>query len=99
MIAAGDVDAMIDEEAGMVKFKEGSEGSPVTIEDLQERMGQVADMQRRLVQASRAVRLENKYVGNLLRQDFLASTAGPSSGAAQLPMEVGDLAADAMDDS
>eukprot|EP00892_Ulva_mutabilis_P007652 jgi/Ulvmu1/5259/UM022_0053.1 len=99
MIAAGDVNAVIDEGAGMVKFQESGEGALVSLEALQERIGKVADMQRRLVEAARAVRLENKYVGHLLRQDFAAGAAGPSSASPQLAVDAGVMAADAMDDS
>lgn len=97
MIAAGDVNAVIDEEAGMVRFKDDVDGGSVSIEALQERMSKVVDMQRRLVEASRAIQLEPKYVGNLLRQDILSAGAGTSGGAG-VP-DAADLPPDAMDDS
>lgn len=81
----------------MVRFKEGVDGNSVSIEALQERMGKVVDMQRRLVEASRAIQLEPKYVGSLLRSDILSAGAGASGGAG-VP-DASDVNPDAMDDS
>lgn len=81
----------------MVAFTEDLDGAAVSVEALQERMAKVSDMQRRLVEASRAVQLEPKYVGNLLRQDNLSAAGGASGGGAAV--DIADPAADAMDDS
>lgn len=96
MIAAGDVKAVIDEEAAMVRFTDDIDGGAVSVDALHERMAKVADMQKRLLEASRTTQLEPKYVSNLLRQDvFPAAVAVPGAAMA----DVTDLPTDAMDDS
>lgn len=105
MISAGDVNATIDEEEGMVKFSDSKRASTVSIADLRKQVNKISKLQSMLVDATRQAKLENRYVASLMRQQEMSSTgpsyAGmssqlPSSGAlAQAEM---DMAPDGMGD-
>ena len=87
MIAAGEINALIDEGEGMVKFTDSKRGATVSIADLRKQVGKISELQSMLVDATRQAKLENRYVANLMRQQEMSS-AGPSYGggmSSQLP--------------
>jgi hypothetical protein len=86
MIAAGDVNATIDEGEGMVKFSDGKRGATVSIAELRQKVGKISKLQAMIVDATRQAKLENRYVANLMRQQEMSS-AGPSYAgmSSQLP--------------
>lgn len=86
MIAAGEVNATIDEEQGMVKFTDSKRGATVSIAALRQQVSKISKLQSMLVDATRQAKLENRYVANLMRQQDMSS-AGPSYGgmSSQLP--------------
>lgn len=86
MIAAGEVNAIIDEEEGMVKFSDTKSNSTVSIADLREQVSKMSKLQSMIIDATRQAKLENRYVANLMRQQEMSSS-GPSypGMSSQLP--------------
>lgn len=87
MIAAGRINALIDEGEGMVKFTDSRRGATVSTADLRQQVGKIAKLQSMLVDATRQAKLENRYVANLMKHQDLNS-GGPSYGggmSSQLP--------------
>ena len=79
MIAAGDVDATIDEGEGMVKFCDNKQPENVSPAKLQERITKIATLQSLLVESTRSAQLEHKYVANLVRNQDISHPVFDSS--------------------
>jgi hypothetical protein len=102
MIAAGHVNATIDEEEGMVRFSDSKQDAPVTSSMLRERVAKISTLQSLLTDATRQAKLEHKLVASLMRHAEVAvpgvdSTSLQAAGAIAQPEAI-DLTPDLMGD-